>query len=406
MSHVILAMSGGVDSTVAAMLLLQQRYRVTGVYMSHPWQAEDDLDTALAVARRLGIDCHVVDLTVAFQKLVDVFADEYFAARTPNPCALCNREIKFGLLFDEMRRLGGDFLATGHYIRTMSHEQWLNDDHAAQESLQGKTPEQVVCSSRLEISEAGYGSPATQGGCARPKATAHTGCGIPSLTESFEAGVPAICRGNDPGKDQSYIMYGVDRKKLSRVMFPIGNHTKSQIRELASNAGFDFSQKRESQEICFVPDREHVRFISALRPGHASTAGNLVSVDGTVLGTHDGFEKFTVGQRKGMRVGFSGRRYVVRLDGETNDVVIGTRDDLQCRELAASQCNWLIRPPREPFRCLVKIRYRSPATLATVTPLDHDRIHVLFDETRHAVAPGQIAACYLGNRIIGGGVID
>ncbi|MCL2349482.1 MAG: tRNA 2-thiouridine(34) synthase MnmA [Planctomycetaceae bacterium] len=364
MSHVILAMSGGVDSTVAATLLLQQGYRVTGVYMSHPWQAESDFDHVFAVARHLGIDCRVVDLTAVFQKLVNVFADEYFAARTPNPCALCNREIKFGLLFDEMRRLGGDFLATGHYIRTVSHEQWLNNIHAVQ---------------------------------AEPIA--------PSLACYFDAGVPAICRGNDPGKDQSYIMYGVDRNKLSQVMFPIGNHTKSQIRELASDAGFDFSQKRESQEICFVPDREHVRFINTLRPDHASTAGNLVSVDGTVLGTHDGFEKFTVGQRKGMRVGFSGRRYVVRLDAETNDVVIGTQDDLQCRELAASQCNWLICPPREPFRCLVKIRYRSPATLATVTPLDHDRIHVLFDEARHAVAPGQIAACYLSDRILGGGII-
>lgn len=361
MSHVVLAISGGVDSTAAATLLLRAGHRVTGVFMSHPWQSPHEVDEATVVAERLGIACHVADFSAAFEKLVDDFADEYFAARTPNPCALCNREIKFGLLFETMQRLGGDFLATGHYIRRMTHETWLES---------------------------------------------HTEPVSDSLCESFDANIPAICRGHDPGKDQSYIMFGVAREKLSRLLFPVGDYDKPAIREMAMRNGFDFSQKRESQEICFVPDREHVRFINELRPDR-QTAGRLVSVDGAVLGTHDGFEQFTVGQRKGMRVGFGERRYVVRLDAKNCDVVIGSRDDLACMKLTASRCNWLISSPQKPFRCRVKIRYRSPATWATVTPLENgNRMNVVFDEARHAVAPGQVAACYLGDRIIGGGWID
>jgi len=372
--HVILAISGGVDSTAAALLLLRAGYRVSGVFMSHPWQPERDAQEAAAIADKLGIVFHVVDFSAAFENLVDVFADEYFAGRTPNPCALCNRDIKFGLLFDTMQRLDGDYLATGHYIRRMAHEQWLSGVRDQGSGVR----EQWV----------------------------------------WDAEIPAICRGRDSGKDQSYIMFGVAREKLARLLFPVGDYEKSAIRELVAAAGFDFSQKRESQEICFVPDHEHVRFINERRPGR-QTAGNLVATDGTVLGTHDGFERFTIGQRKGMRVGFGERRYVVRLDADTCEVVIGTRDDLARSELTASQCRWLIRPPREPFRCLVKIRYRSPATWATVTPIRETSLHetslhndeaatrirVTFDEPRHAVAPGQVAACYLNDRILGGGWI-
>ncbi len=378
MSHVVLAISGGVDSTAAALLLMRAGHRVSGAFMSHPWQSPGEAEEAASVAAKLGIECHVVDFSAAFEKLVDAFADGYFAALTPNPCALCNREIKFGLLFETMRQLGGDFLATGHYIRRMTHEDWLAS-HRAWQTAHNAEP----------ISE--------------------------SLRGAFDADIPAICRGHDPGKDQSYIMFGVARDRLSRLLFPVGDYEKSAVRDLAAGAGFDFSQKRESQEICFVPDHEHVRFIRERRPGHI-TAGNLVSVDGTVLGTHDGFEQFTIGQRKGMKTGFGERRYVVRLDAKTCDVVIGTRDDLARKELTTSQCHWLIRPPREPFRCLVKIRYRSPATWATITPLNDDadanannkatRMRVEFDEARHAIAPGQVAACYLNDRIIGGGWID
>ncbi|MCL2622952.1 MAG: tRNA 2-thiouridine(34) synthase MnmA [Planctomycetaceae bacterium] len=375
--HIVLAISGGVDSTAAALLLLQAGHRVSGVFLSHPWQSPSDAEDAVAVAGQLGIACHIVDFSSAFEKLVDTFADEYFAGRTPNPCALCNRDIKFGRLYDTMQQLGGDFLATGHYIRRMTHEHWLAS-YDRWRAANGAEP----------ISE--------------------------RLHDGFDAELPAICRARDHGKDQSYIMFGVAREKLARLLFPVGDYEKSAIRELVAAAGYDFSQKRESQEICFVPDHEHVRLINERRPGRP-TAGNLVSVNGTVLGTHNGFEQFTVGQRKGMRMGFGGRRYVVRLDADTCDVVIGTRDDLARTELTASSCHWLIRPPSEPFRCQVKIRYRSPAAWATVTPLggalhSNDdaaaRIRVTFDEPCHAVAPGQVAACYLNDRIIGGGWIE
>jgi len=403
--HVILAISGGVDSTAAALLLLRTGYRVSGVFMAHPRQSGHEAEEAAAVADKLGIAFHVVDYSEAFEKLIDAFADEYFAGRTPNPCALCNRDIKFGLLFDTMQRLGGDYLATGHYIRRMSHEQWLQEQGIGDSCLNhdfGKIHK--ICRDSESWSS-------------RKSCENH---GSDFLTPScFDAEIPAICRGRDPGKDQSYIMFGVAREKLSRLLFPVGDYEKPAIRELVAAAGFDFSQKRESQEICFVPDHEHVRFINERRPGQ-QTSGNLVATDGTVLGTHDGFEQFTVGQRKGMRVGFGERRYVVRLDADTREVVIGTRDDLARSELTASQCRWLIRPPREPFRCLVKIRYRSPATWATVTPLDNEvgrsrrdrrdeaaaRIRVTFDEPRHAVAPGQVAVCYLNDRVLGGGWMD
>ena len=370
--HVVLAISGGVDSTAAALLLTQAGHQVSGVFMLHPWQPAHVAEEAAALAGQLGIAFHIVDFSAAFGKLIDVFADEYFAGRTPNPCALCNRDIKFGLLFDTMQQLGGDFLATGHYIRRMTHEQWLAS-HRQWHLANGTEP----------VSE--------------------------SLQSCFDAETPAICCGRDPGKDQSYIMFSVAREKLARLLFPVGEYEKTAIRGLVAAAGYDFSQKRESQEICFVPNHEHVRFINERRSGR-TTSGNLVSVTGTVLGTHDGFEQFTIGQRKGMRVGFGERRYVVRLDAKTCEVVIGTRDDLARSELTASSCHWLIRPPQKPFRCLVKIRYRSPAVWATVTPLSNDeattRIRVTFDEPRHAIAPGQVAACYLNDRIIGGGWID
>ena len=387
--HIVLAISGGVDSTAAALLLLQAGHRVSGVFMSHPRQSPRDAEDAAAIAGQLGIAFHVVDFSEAFEKLVDTFADEYFAGRTPNPCALCNRDIKFGLLFDTMQQLGGDSLATGHYIRCISHEQWL-----AEQSAECRAQSAECRAQRVERRDESLYTLMNSELCT-------------SLT-------PAICRGRDSGKDQSYIMFGVAREKLTRLLFPVGDYEKPMIRELVAEAGFDFSQRRESQEICFVPDHEHVRFINERRP-RCQTSGNLVATDGTVLGTHDGFEQFTIGQRKGMRVGFGERRYVVQINAVTRDVVIGTRDDLAQSELTASSCNWLICPPQEPFRCLVKIRYRSPAVWATVTPLGHasqchdetaTRIRVTFDEPRYAVAPGQVAACYLNDRIIGGGWIE
>lgn len=348
MTKVLLAMSGGVDSTVAALLLLRQGHDVTGIFMQHPWQKENEWDDAKNTTDQIGIKLIRLDLTAEFQDVVRYFTGEYLAGRTPNPCAYCNKRIKFGRLFEEMNSRGFDFLATGHYIR--------------------KLDEDETCSSRRRR-------------------------------------YPAICRGRDSGKDQSYIMFGVDRERLSQLLFPVGEYDKNTIRNLAENAGFDFSKKRESQEICFVPDQQHVAFLKA--QGHsAKTSGNLVTTDGTVIFPHDGFEQFTIGQRKGMRIGLGGRRYVIRIDADTRDVVVGTREDLLRIELIASDVNWLIEPLQEPFRCQVKIRYRSPAADALVTPLEDHRIHVRFDTPREAIAPGQIAACYFGDRIIGGGWIQ
>ena len=358
MAKVLLAMSGGVDSTVAAVLLLRQGHEVAGVFMRHLWQQKHELEDAETTADRLGIELLQIDLAEEFRAVVRYFTDEYLSGRTPNPCADCNRRIKFGRLFDEMKKRDFDFLATGHYIRIQPHEAWQQEHQH------------------------------------------------PFFRENDPSDLPpAICCGRDHIKDQSYIMFGVAGERLSKLLFPVGEYDKNTIRDIAKNTGFDFSKIRESQEICFVPDQQHVAFIRTYgRP--KDTSGKIVTTEGQFIIAHDGFEQFTIGQRKGMKIGLGGRRYVVRIDAETRDVVVGTRENLLQSELVASGVNWLIAKPQKPFPCRVKIRYRSPAVEALVTPLPDDRFHVRFDSPREAITPGQVAACYLDDRIIGGGWIQ
>jgi len=369
MGRVLLAMSGGVDSSVAAALLKRQGHEVVGLLMRHGQPDETcttdpgdvgnartarkqgcctaaDAADARRVADALGITFYVADFQQQFGRIVDYFVAEYTAARTPNPCIVCNNWLKFGKLFDYADALGAGFVATGHHARLVR-----------------------------------------RGPDGEPEAP------------------PALCRGRDAWKDQSYVLFGIQRRFLSRLLLPVGEHTKDDIRRRAGELGLRVAEKPDSQEICFVPDQDHAGFVRRQR-GHTDTSGEIVTTDGTVVGRHDGLERFTIGQRKGLGIAFGEPRYVVRLEGDSRRVVLGTRDELARTELTASGVNWLVGPPAEPFRAAVKIRYRSRAVPATVTPLGEDRFRVSFDEPRHGVAPGQAAVCYDGDRVLGGGWIE
>jgi len=373
MARIVLAMSGGVDSSVAAYLLREAGHDVIGVFMRHGEEAvaacaadgraehspllpilqertdhkqgccsASDAADARRVADRLGIPFYALNLQAEFRRIVDYFVDEYSAGRTPNPCVMCNNWLKFGRLFDYADSVDAEFVATGHYARLLPLD--------------------------------GPDSP------------------------------PALCRGVDDSKDQAYVLFGIDRALLSRMLLPIGGFHKVQIRAMAAEIGLRVADKRDSQEICFVTSGHHDEFVRARRAEDLS--GDIVTTAGQVVGQHPGIERFTVGQRKGLAVALGEPRYVVRIEPETRRVVIGTREELEGRELFANQCNWLVDVPLGPFRCWAKIRYNGPGGDATAERLPDGRLRVAFDEPRFAIAPGQAVVCYDRDRVLGGGWIQ
>lgn len=369
MSRVVLAMSGGVDSSVAAHLLLEQGHEVIGVFMRHGEESAQacevdgqrpmlpiidqrsdhkqgccsasDAADARRVADRLDIPFYALNLQEDFRNIIDYFVDEYTAGRTPNPCVMCNNWIKFGRLFDYADSVGADFVATGHYAQ---------------------------------------------------------------LTETDEP-TPALRCGIDGTKDQSYVLFGIDREYLQRMMLPVGGFEKTRIRELAGDLGLRVADKRDSQEICFVTSGKHDEFVRARR-GEVDMSGEIVTTDGTVVGEHPGIERFTIGQRKGLGVAMGEPYFVVNIDAQTKQVVIGQREDLARQHLTANRTNWLVDPPADSFSCLAQIRYNSPARPATATVLDDNRLQVDFEEPQFGVAPGQAVVCYQDDRVLGGGWIE
>ena len=361
MSRVVLAMSGGVDSSVAAWLLREEGHEVIGVFMRHGQEAEiacstnpaaprkqgccsaADAEDARRVADILGLPFYVLNFEREFARIVDYFVSQYTAGRTPNPCIVCNTWLKFGKLFDYADSVGAQYVATGHYARL----------------------------------------------------------------EKLDDGQIALCRGRDESKDQSYVLFGIKRELLGRLKFPLGDRQKDEIRRMAADLGLRVAAKRDSQEICFIPDQDHAGFIRR-RPGHVDTSGEIVTIDGKVVGRHNGVEQFTVGQRKGLQVAFGQPRYVIRIEPDTHRIVIGKREDLARSELTAAEVNWLVKEEAlgGPLRCQVKIRYRSKSFPATVEVSGSDRIRVQLDEPCYGVAPGQAAVCYKGDQIFLGGWIE
>lgn len=381
MSRVVLAMSGGVDSSVAAHLLQQQGHEVVGVFMRHgvqspaavcsvepssdpvgaaasgpaPLAAErradhkqgccsaSDAQDARRVADRLDIPFYALDMQSEFAQIMDYFVAEYTAGRTPNPCVVCNNWLKFGKLFEYADAVGAEFVATGHYAR---------------------------------------------------------------LVRPADEATPHLLRGVDTAKDQSYVLFGVQRRMLSRMLLPVGEYRKPQIRQVAGELGLRVADKRDSQEICFVTSGEHAAFVRQRRGGGIDTSGEFVTNDGRVLGNHDGIERFTVGQRKGLGIAVGQPLFVLRIDPDARRVVLGRREELACRGLSANRTNWLTDPPSGPFRCRAMIRYNAQPAAATAQALADDRLDIQFDEPRFGVAPGQAVVCYDQDRVLGGGWIE
>jgi tRNA-specific 2-thiouridylase len=354
-ARVVLAMSGGVDSSVAAYRLREQGYDVVGLFMRTGAHGGDDgradhkkgccsardASDARRVADRLDIPFYALDFEKDFGRVIDYFADEYLAGRTPNPCVVCNSWLKFGRLWAYGQQLEADFIATGHYARVM-----------------------------------------------------HGG-------EDFQ-----LHRAADPDKDQSYVLYGLRREILPRLLFPVGGCRKEEVRALARRAGLGVADKPDSVEICFVPDGDHAALIRERRPEKA-TAGSIVDTAGNVLAGHDGIERFTVGQRKGLGFAAGERRYVLRIVPGDNRVVVGDKDELLAEGLVASGVNWLTpAPPVGPLACAAKIRYRHTAAAATVTALPDGGARVAFAEPQSAATPGQAVVFYDGPRVLGGGWIE
>jgi tRNA-specific 2-thiouridylase len=355
-ARVVLAMSGGVDSSVAAYLLKEQGYEVIGLFMrtgAHGAEADTmpahkkgccsalDAGDARRVADRLDIPFYALDFEHDFERIIDYFADEYLAGRTPNPCVVCNNWLKFGQLWSYGKQLEADYIATGHYAQVLERD------------------------GRIHL-------------------------------------VQAV----DREKDQSYVLFGLRRSILPHLLFPVGGYHKEQIRALARAAGLGLADKPDSVEICFVPDGDHAALIRRRRPERA-TAGRILDTAGNLLAEHEGIEQFTVGQRKGLGFAAGERRYVLRILPAEHDVVVGRREELLAPGLLASRINWLVdEPPPTPLRCAAKIRYRHTAAPATVSALPDGDARVEFVEPQSAVTPGQAVVFYDGPRVLGGGWIE
>ena len=376
MPRVLLAMSGGVDSSVAAALLQRAGHEVVGVFMrlGSPGEAFDELERADAcpaerpgaavqlkighqgccsindaadarlVAAKLGIPFYVVNFKKDFGRIIDYFVGEYNAGRTPNPCVRCNDWLKFGKLHDYARQIDAEFVASGHYARV----------------------------------------------------------------ESDGAGGFALRRGIDLDKDQSYVLFGAPRDRLARMLLPIGGMRKADVRELARELALPVFDKPDSQEICFVPDNDYAGLVARRTPD-AVRPGAVIDLSGRILGQHAGHQHFTVGQRKGLGIAAGEPIYVVRKDAATNTVTVGPREALLASGCKASDCNWLIEPPSDWTRCTAKIRYNAEPVAARARAVSgggpQPDLEVRFDEPQPAVAPGQAVVCFDGDRVLCGGWI-
>lgn len=346
--RVCAAMSGGVDSTGAALLLLQGGYDVFGVTLrlrpdgSGAQDEEADIADARTAAAALGIPHTVLDLRELFQSaVVDRFVSEYVQGRTPNPCLDCNRRIKFGALLDWALEHGADALATGHYAA------------AAFDGASGRW---------------------------------------------------RLLRGSDPRKDQSYFLYQLTQRQLSRLLLPVGRCEKSALRALAAEAGLENAHRADSQDICFIPDGNYVEFLR--RRGAELAPGDFVDRSGHVLGRHRGLACYTTGQRKGLGVSAEAPLYVLGKDLESNTVTLGPDSALYVRELTADRLNWIAIPSLDaPLAVTARTRHSQREAAATVEPLAGGRVRVVFQEPQRAVTPGQAVVFYSGEAVVGGGTI-
>jgi tRNA-specific 2-thiouridylase len=358
-SRVIVGMSGGLDSSVAAALLLEEGYEVIGVTIkTYNYEdvggnvgsetsccSLDGINDARRVAARLGIPHYVYDFTVPFgAEIIDYFTDAYLAGETPNPCVMCNRKIKWAEMLRRADAIGAEFIATGHYARVRhdaSSGRWL------------------------------------------------------------------LSRGNDPEKDQSYALWGLTQESLARTIFPLSELTKPESREIARRFGLSVAGKRESYEICFIPDNDYTRFLKENVEGlEERVAGGPIILDGETVGTHNGYPFYTVGQRRGLGLSSPDPLFVISIDPANNAVEVGPAERLMHRGVTAGSVNLISAPSiATPRRLMVKIRYRDEGAPALCRTLEDGTLEVIFDEPRRAITPGQSIVMYDGNDVVGGGVI-
>lgn len=349
--RIVVAMSGGVDSSVTAALLREQGHEAIGITMKL-WSpapvaehlascgSQDAIADARRVAEHLQIPFHAVNFEAEFQRaVIDQFCDQYFAGRTPNPCVICNQLLKFDLLQRKARELNADFMATGHY----------------------------ACIDR-------------------------------------QGDRYLLRKGRDRHKDQSYFLFTLSQEQLAFTLFPLGNLSKDEVRGHAERFNLPVAHKAESQDICFIPDGDYVRFLEQER-GAGRHDGDIVHISGKVLGRHKGFYRYTVGQRKGLGIGWTSPLFVVGIDAEKNQVIVGEREYLSRNELLIDGCNWSIEPPVEPFKTYCRIRYRHQEVPATVEALPDRQARVVFAEPQKGITPGQAAVFYDDDMVQGGGWI-
>lgn len=345
-----MAMSGGVDSLCAALLLLEQGHEVVGLHMLLPRFGQPIPNKAAealrSVVERLGVPLHVVDMRQSFEELViKRFLEDYRRGRTPNPCVHCNAEIKFGLLLREALRHGADYLATGHYARVL------------------------------------------------PPGPA---------SDRYR-----LLKGRDPGKDQSYFLYRLSQEQLRAVLFPLGERLKEDVLRRIQRAGLVDEVPQESQEICFLPSGNYQDFIAErIRAVPEVEEGPVVDSRGNRIGTHRGLFAYTVGQRRGLGIPSSAPYYVIAMDPSANTLIVGRSDDLYASRFLLEDLNWVsIPPPTRPLTCLVRIRNQHDPAPAEVVPITDETVTVRFDQPQRAITPGQSAVFYQGETVLGGGVI-
>lgn len=355
MTKVVVAMSGGVDSSVAALLLKQQGYEVVGMMLrlwSEPGKEDsnrcctpDAMGLARRVAAKLDVPFYVVDAKSEFrQSVVNYFLDGYARGETPNPCLLCNRQIRWQFLLDHALALGADFMATGHYVR---------------------------------------------------------------LQRPSGPGPIQLLKGVDPGKDQSYVLHVLTQEKLARALFPVGDYPKPEIRRMAAEAGLPVATRSDSQDLCFLAGEDYRGFLQRNAPAML-LPGSIIDQDGKVLGQHNGLPNYTIGQRKGLGVASPIPLYVLGKDASSNTLRVGPIETLGQREAQTGAVTWTCGDiPSGPFRAMVKSRYTAREAPALVTPLDGATCaSILFDTPQRDLTPGQAAVFYDDDRVIGGGVIS
>ncbi len=348
----IIAMSGGVDSSVAAFLMKEQGFDCIGATMKlydnddivmsseKTCCSLDDIEDARSVAHRLSMPYYVFNFKDEFkEKVIDKFIATYENGGTPNPCIDCNRHLKFKRLFQKMKELGFDYVVTGHYAKVEEKDGWFY-----------------------------------------------------------------LKKGEDASKDQSYVLYSLTQEQLSHILFPLGYYSKNEIRNIAEQNNFLNARKKDSQDICFVPDGDYAKFIENYL-GKTYPKGNFIDINGNILGEHQGIIRYTNGQRKGLGVAFGKPMYVADKNIKNNTVTLCTNDELFSAELTADDFNWLIPEAEREIRCFARVRYNMKEQPATAFILDDNNVRIVFDEPQRAITRGQAVVLYDGSTVLGGGTI-